>query len=169
MLGALAKDFPLLHSAINLLNAMEAQSDFRVLPTPPLTTDFLSRLENSLPTDTSFSEEDTGLSWGHYQFTGGSMTIKSVIRSWDCVGTTTMACKFIAAAVKICKVARHVCFEQNINPTSFLADVYLSNLIDELCDVWVKAGGVSFLFIIFILLLMTGLMTISKGYIDNSA
>jgi hypothetical protein len=143
---------------------MGAQSDFRAGPAPSLTTSFLSRLENSVPTDPSLSEDDTGPSWGHYQFTSGSMTIKSVIRSWDCVGTTTIACKLIAAAVKICKVARHICFEQNINTTSFLADVYLSNLIDELCDVWVGAGGVSFLFIIFIFLLMT----ISKGYVDNS-
>jgi hypothetical protein len=129
---------------------MEAQSDFRAVPTPSLTTSFLSRLENSVPTDPSLSEDDTGpSSWGHYQFTSGSMTIKSVIRSWDCVGTTTIACKLIAAAVKICKVARHICFEQNINTTSFLADAYFSNLIDELCGVWVEAGGVSILFIIF--------------------
>lgn len=164
MLGVLAKDFPLLRSGINLLNAMEAQSDFQVRPIPSLTTEFLSRLEKSSPGDPSFSEDDTGPSWGHYQFTCGSITIKSVIRSWDCVGTTTMACKLIAAAVKTCKVARHICFEQNINTTSFLADAYLSNLIDELCDVWVKAGGVSILFIMFIFLLMT----FSKGFVDNS-
>ena len=143
---------------------MEAQPDFRVWPTPSLTNDFLSRLEKSSPTNPSFSEDDTGSSWGHYQFTSGNMTIKSVIRSWDCVGITTIACKLIAAAIKICKVARHICFEQNNHTTSFLADIYLSNLIDELCDVWVGAGGVRFIFIIFIFLLMT----ISKGYVDNS-
>jgi hypothetical protein len=123
---------------------MEAQPDFQVRPTPSLTTDFLSRLEKTSPVDPGISEDDTGPSWGHYQFTSGSMTIKTVVRSWDCVGMTNMACKLISAAVKICKVARHICFEQNINTTSYLADVYLSNLIDELSDVWVKAGGVSF-------------------------
>ena len=143
---------------------MEVHPDFQVLPTPPLTTEFLSRLENSSPTDPSLSEDDTGPSWGHYQFTSGNMTIKSIIRSWDCIGTTKMACKLIAAAVKTCKVARHICFDQNITTTSFLADAYLSNLIDELCNVWVGAGGVSVLFIIFIFLLMT----ISKGYVDKS-
>ena len=142
---------------------MEAQADFRAGPTPSLTTSFLSRLENSAPNDPSLSEDDTGPSWGHHQFTSGNMTIKSVIQSWDCVGTTTIARKLIAAAVKICKVARHICFEQNINTTSFLADAYLSNLIDELCDVWVGAGGVS-LFIIFFFLLLT----IFKGYVGNS-
>jgi hypothetical protein len=128
---------------------MEAHPDFRAGPTPSLTTSFLSRLENTVHTDPSLSEDDTGLSWGHYQFASGSMTIKSVIRSWDCIGTTTIACKLISAAIKICKVARHICFEQNINATSFLADGYLSNLIDELCDVWVRAGGVSLLFLYF--------------------
>lgn len=123
---------------------MEAHPDFQVGTTPPLTVNFLSRIQDSNPTDPSLSEDDTGPSWGHHQFTSGTMTIKSVIRSWDDIGSTTMACKLIAAAVKTCKVARHICFEQKINTSSFLADAYLSNLIDELCDVWVKAGGVSF-------------------------
>lgn len=77
------------------------------------------------------------------------MTIKSVIRSWDCVGTTTIACKLIAAGIKTCRVARHICFEQNINTLSYLADVYLSNLIDQLADVWAETG-VSFFFQYFI-------------------
>jgi len=145
---------------------MEAQSSFRSGPTPSLTTNFLSRLEKSTPIDPSISEDETGPSWGHYQFTSGNMTIKSVIRSWDCVGTTTFACTLIAATVKICKVARHICFDQNINTTSFLADAYLSNLIDELCDVWVKAGGVSAPLFTFIFLLMT--MSTGKGFVDNS-
>jgi hypothetical protein len=144
-IGVLMQDFPTIRQGVNLLNAMEAHPNFRVGLTPSLTSDFLSRIENSNPTDPSLSEDDTGSSWGHHQFTGGSMTVKSVIRSWDCVGSTTTACKLIAAAIKTCKVARHICFEQNIHTTSFLADIYLSNLIDELSDVWVKAGGVSFI------------------------
>lgn len=128
---------------------MEAQANFRPGPTPSLTTTFLSRLENSTPTDPGLSEDDNGASWGHYQYTGGSMTIKSVIRSWDCVGTTTIACKLIAAGIKTCRVARHICFEQNINTLSYLADVYLSNLIDQLADVWAETG-VSFFFQYFI-------------------
>ena len=129
---------------------MEAQADFRSGPTPSLTTSFLSRLEKSTPTDPSISEDETGQSWGHYQFTSGNMNVKSVIRSWDCVGTTAIARKLIAAAVKICKVARHICFEKSIKTTSYLADAYLSNLIDELSDVWVEAGA-SFFFCFFIL------------------
>lgn len=143
MLGVLTQDFPIIRQGVNLLNAMEAHPDFQVGITPSLTSDFLSRIETSNPTDPSLSEDDTGASWGHRQFTSGNMTIKSVIRSWECVGNTTMACKLIAAAVKTCKVARHICFEQNIHTTSFLADAYLSNLIEELGNVWVKAGGVS--------------------------
>lgn len=133
---------------------MEAQSNFRAGPTPSSTNDFLSRLEMSSPTDPGLSEDDKGSSWGHYQFTSGNMSIKSVIRSWDCVGSTSMACKLIAAAIKICKVARHICFDQGINTSSFLADAYLSNLIDELCHVWVAVGGVRLLIIQFIFLLI---------------
>ena len=143
------QEFPSMHRGIDLLNAIEAQPGIGVGITPAVTINFLSRIENADPTDPNLSEDNTGSSWGHYQFTSGSMTITSVIRSWDCVGSATMACKLIAAAVKTCKVARHTCFEQNLHTNSFLADVYLSNLIDELCDVWVKAGGVS-LIIMFV-------------------
>jgi hypothetical protein len=130
---------------------MEAQSNFRAGPTPSLTTKFLSRLENSNPNDPGLSEDDTGASWGHYQYTSGSMTINSVIRSWDCVGTTTIACKLIAAAIKTCRVARHICFEKNVNTTSYLADVYLSKLIEQLYDVWpgVDTGVIFFLYFLF--------------------
>jgi hypothetical protein len=138
----LTQEFPSICRGIDLLRAMEAHPDFGAGTTPILTSTFLSRIEDSDPADPNLSEDDTGSSWGHYQFTSGSMRIKSVIQSWECVGSTATACKLIAAALKTCKVARHICFEQKINTTSFLADAYLSNLIDELYDVWVKAGGV---------------------------
>jgi hypothetical protein len=132
-----------MHRGIDLLNAMEAHPNFGPGPTPTLTSDFLARIENADPADPNLSEDDTGSCWGHYQFTSGSMRITSVIQSCDSVRSTAVACKLIAAAIKTCKVARHICFERGINTTSFLADAYLSNLIDELCGVWVKAGGVS--------------------------
>ena len=161
------QDFPTLRSGIDLLNAMEAQSNLRAGPTPSLTTNFLSRLEISTPTDPGLSEDDMGPSWGHYQYTSGSMTINSVIRSWDCIGTTTMACKLIAAAIKTCRVARHVCFEQNINTSSYLADVYLSRLIDRLSDVWAETG-VSFFFFIFIFIFIFLLMTVPNKLTTQS-
>jgi hypothetical protein len=145
----LTQEFPSICCGIDLLRAMEAHPDFGAGTTPILMSTFLSRIENSDPADPILSEDDTGSSWGDYQFTSGSMRIKSVIQSWECVGSTATACKFIAAALKTCKVARQICFEQKINATSFLADTYLSNLIDELYDVWVKAGGVLSLTTIF--------------------
>jgi hypothetical protein len=122
---------------------MEVHPNFGAGTMPILMCDFLSRIKNSDPADPNLSEDNTRSSWGHYQFTSGSMRIKSVIQSWECVGSTAIACKLIAAAIKTCKVARHICFKQNINTTSFLADDYLLILINELCDMWVKAGGVS--------------------------
>jgi len=137
------QELPLVHRGIDLLNAMEVHPNFGAGTTPTLTSNFLSRIENSDPADPNLSEDDTGPSWGHYQFASRSMKIKSVIQSWECIGSTVIACKLIAATIKTCKVARHICYKQNITATSFLADAYLSNLVNELWDVWVKAGGVS--------------------------
>jgi hypothetical protein len=139
----LTQEFPSICRGIDLLRAMEVHPDFGAGTMPILTSTFLSRIENLDPADPNLSEDDTRSSWGHYQFTSRSMRIKSVIQSWECVGSTAIACKLIAAALKTCKVAHHICFEQKINATSFLADAYLSNLIDELYDMWVKAGGIS--------------------------
>jgi hypothetical protein len=52
------------------------------------------------------------------------------------------ACNLIAAALKTCKVARHLCFEHNITTTSYLSDIYLENVVSKLWDLWKSAGGV---------------------------
>jgi hypothetical protein len=122
---------------------MEANPNFRAGTTPILTTNFLSRIESASPSAPDLSEDDTGISWGHHQFTSGSMTIKSILTSWESVGSTVMARKLIAAGIKTCKVACHICFDNSITTSSYLADAYLSNMVDQLWDVWTAAGGVS--------------------------
>ena len=104
-------------------------------------TDFLSRIELADPYASDLSEDDTGASWGHYQFTAGNMMVTSVLQSWDAVGTTEMAHKFIAASIKTCKVARHICFEQGIKTGSYLSDAYLQNLVETLWKLWKQARG----------------------------
>lgn len=104
---------------------------------------FITRIEEADPNSASLSEDDMGVSWGHYQFSAGALTCSSVLKSWASVGNNMTACRLIAAAVKTCKVARHVCGQQSILPTSYLADSYLERVIDLLWAAWDKAGGVS--------------------------
>jgi hypothetical protein len=122
---------------------MEANPDFKRGVTPILTTDFLSRIENADPNAPDTSEDNSGPGWGHHQFTSGNMTITTVLKSWDCVGSTEIACKLIAVTIKTCQVARHLCFEKGLNPNSYLSDVYLQNLVEVLWTIWNNAGGVS--------------------------
>jgi hypothetical protein len=135
--------FPSIRHAINLLKVMEANPNFRAGTTLILTTNFLSRIESASPSAPDLSEDDTGISWGHHQFTSRSMTIKSILTSWESVGSTVMAGKLIAAGIKTCKVARHICFDNGITTSSYLADAYLSNMVDQLWDMWTAAGRVS--------------------------
>ena len=121
---------------------MEEDVAFKHGPTPTLTMDFLSRIENADPYVADLSEDDSGPSWGHSQFTSGNMTLTSVLQSWESIGSTEMACHLIAASIKTCKVARHICFEQKITTGSYLSDAYLQNLVEVLWTLWKKAGGV---------------------------
>ena len=122
---------------------MEANPDFKQGPTPARTTDFVIQIETANSSCSDFSEDDSGPNWGHYQFTAGSMTITSVLQSWESVGSTEMACKLIALTIKTCQVARQMCFEQGAKTFSYLSDAYLENLIDVLWKLWTEAGGVS--------------------------
>ena len=73
------------------------------------------------------------------------MSLTSVLKSWESAGNTETACRLIAAAVKTCKVARHVCFQQKAGlGTSYLSDAYLQNVIEVLWTLWKDAGGVSY-------------------------
>ncbi|KAF8232237.1 hypothetical protein L208DRAFT_1108988, partial [Tricholoma matsutake] len=82
------------------------------------------------------SEDDSGPSWGHHQFTSGAMTIKSVLSSWECVGSTDTARVLIAAAIKTCKVAHIFCWQKKIQTSSYFSDVYLQEIVEMLWMLW---------------------------------
>lgn len=104
---------------------------------------FLVRIKNLDPNKPGLSEDDLDASWGHYQFTRGCLTCSAVLTTWDTVGGCESACDLIVAALKTCKVAQHLCFEQKIEATSYLSDVYLEHVVSILWDLWKLAGGVS--------------------------
>ncbi|KIJ92866.1 hypothetical protein K443DRAFT_13285, partial [Laccaria amethystina LaAM-08-1] len=127
--------------AIELLVAFEANPDFQSgEPTEDMLS-FLDRIENADPNSPDLSEDDLNASWGHYQFTAGGQTISTVLTSWKSVGNTSVAHRLLVAALKTSKVARHVCFERAVEPSSFLSDVYVQLLVDKLLDLWKDAGG----------------------------
>jgi len=121
---------------------MESFPDFKVGKSSDDFVAFLSRIKNLDPNEPGLSEDDLDACWGHYQFTGGRLICSAVLTSWDAVGGCESACDLIAAALKMCKVARHLCFERNIEATSYLSDIYLENVVSKLWDLWKSGGGV---------------------------
>jgi len=121
---------------------MESSPKFKVGKSSDDFTAFLARIDSADPNESNLSEDDLDASWGHYQFTAGCLTCTTVLTSWDVVGGSSNACNLIAAALKTCKVTRHLCFEHNITTTSYLSDIYLENVVSKLWDLWKSAGGV---------------------------
>ena len=134
-------DFPSIPHAVDLLQSMQRNASFQSgAPSDDLVT-FLNRIEHADPASADISQDDTNESWGHYQFTAASLTCRTAILSWNSVGSTGIACRLIAAAIKTCKVARHLCFTHNITSTSYLSDAYLSQIIELLWRFWGEAVG----------------------------
>jgi hypothetical protein len=86
-----------------------------------------------------YSEDDTNAQWGHKQLSG---TWKGILTDWDAVGCCDIATRLLAALLKTCRVARYICSERRIRATSYLADMYLDQIIDHLWELWKAAGGV---------------------------
>lgn len=101
---------------------------------------FIDRIEYADPSAED-NEDNMDLSWGHTQFTSGSLTCSSVLVSWPAVGNVGTAFRLLAAAVKTAKVARQLCFTKGISNTgTYLADAYIQNIIELLWTCW---NGVS--------------------------
>jgi hypothetical protein len=141
-IGIFLDDFPSIPHETDLLSAMEANVTFKCGPTLMLMTDFISQVENANPYIPDLLEDNSGLSWGHSQFTDGNMTLTTVLQSWESIGSTETTCRLITASIKMCRVARHICFEQKIMTKSYLSDAYLQNIDEILWTLWKKAGGV---------------------------
>ncbi|KAF8871781.1 hypothetical protein BD779DRAFT_1477938 [Infundibulicybe gibba] len=127
--------------ATELLDAMSLRPDFEASQPSSDVMALLTRIENADPNSDEFSEDDSNGSWGHYQFTAGGLTCTSALLNWRSIGNTETACQLIAAALKTCKIARHVCFNRDIEVNSFLSNAYLENVIEKLWEVWTAAGG----------------------------
>ena len=135
-LATLARDFPRLESALQLLTEMQDNPEFSFEEPSPNMTVFLKRIESENPNDDSIDDDEKGVSWGHYQFT--NMQCSTVITSWKVVGNTKIACQLITAAVRTSMVAKHICEKQRLPITSLLSNTYVEKVIEALCTMWDK-------------------------------
>ncbi|KAI0037341.1 hypothetical protein FA95DRAFT_1614314, partial [Auriscalpium vulgare] len=133
LLDVLSSEFPDIASARPLFELLQEAGPNLDLgqPSPELTA-FLERIESADPNAPDLKEENKNESWGHYQFTAGSLTCDTVFTSWSAVGNPRVACQLIAGAVRTCKVARSLCFLNKVEPKSYLSDVYLEHVIEKL-------------------------------------
>lgn len=145
VLVELGKVQPSIPEAFPLLDAMAASPDFKSSEPSNEVAAFLKRIETADPNSSEIDEDNSNQSWGHWQFTAGNMTITTVMKDWAGVGSVHMACKLLAATIRTCKAARHICHERNITASSFLSDVYLNSMVVRLWESWKAAGGVCFL------------------------
>ncbi|KAF8879369.1 hypothetical protein BD779DRAFT_1447003 [Infundibulicybe gibba] len=143
LINALSREFPVLPHALSLLNAMAASPNFEQGQPSSEVLEFIARINDADPnTFDEESEDETNANWGHYQFTAGGINCRSVLTTWSRIGNTETACCLIAAALKTCRIARHICIKRGIQSTNFLSDAYLQNTIEILWELWVGAGGV---------------------------
>jgi hypothetical protein len=134
-----SQEFPLIPHAKELLKSMQSNMSFQSGGPLDDVITFLDRIENADPHSPDISDDDKNESWGHYQFTAATLTCTSMLISWDSIGNVSMACRLLAAAIKTCKVARHLCFSYNISPASYLSDVYLSSVVELLWRFWTES------------------------------
>lgn len=113
----------------------------------PVFSAFLERIESATPVLTEDADEDNSPGmWGHTQFAGGNMTCTSVLDTWASIGSSSFACRLIAAALTTCRVSRWL-FKRELvaasTPVFYLSDNYLSEVCKLLWAAWKSAGGVS--------------------------
>ncbi|KAJ8690734.1 hypothetical protein PTI98_012138 [Pleurotus ostreatus] len=131
----------LINLAVDLLAAMEQSPRHGgySFPTTDVST-LLVRVQTADPACME-NEEDLQDSWGHWQWTAGSLTIAGAITSWKSVGNTETARQLIAAALTTCKAARYLCIGMSRKPQSYLSDIYLDRIVSTLSDAWKRSGG----------------------------
>lgn len=132
-----------LDNGVSLLTAMSASPSFSSGPPSSDLLSLIDRVEQASPDDPDISSDDTNESWGHAQFTGGSLVLSNLIKTWDDVGDVATARRLLAGAIKTCKVARHLCFKRSISSSSYIADIYFEKSVDQLWNAWKASNGVS--------------------------
>jgi hypothetical protein len=139
----LSADFPSLTNAPHLIHSMNALPTFKQGEPSEKVAALLERVQFADPGSPEFDEDNKGLSWGHYQFTGGNLTLSSSLITWQDVGNVATAFKLVAAALKTCQEARLMCTNAGVPTTQgFLSDSYLEQTLGLLQTCWVGAGGV---------------------------
>ncbi|KAF8971845.1 hypothetical protein BDZ97DRAFT_1149417 [Flammula alnicola] len=124
--------------AIELLEALEKISGSAALNSgSPSSTvlQFIERIESADPNTPDIDEHDTNIGWGHSQFTSGGLTCRSVLQTWSDIGNVKTAHRLLAASLKTCLVARHLCFTNKIlmsDLSSYLSDTYLCEVVEIL-------------------------------------
>ncbi|EKM79209.1 hypothetical protein AGABI1DRAFT_91815 [Agaricus bisporus var. burnettii JB137-S8] len=127
-------------NALPLLDAVQANPNFKHQTSSPEVIDFVKRIEEADPS-AKLDADDLNEGWGHYQFTAGGLTCHSVLRNWEAIGNAGMVYRLIAAAIKTCQVARSMCELRGLQPGNYLSDTYLDVLINRIWDVWRTAEG----------------------------
>ncbi|KAH9070812.1 hypothetical protein EDB83DRAFT_2517992 [Lactarius deliciosus] len=142
LIAILKSQFPSLTNAPNLLRSMNAQSSFKQGKTSEKIMTLLERVRSADPGSPDIDKDNTGQSWGHYQFTAGDISPSSSLTSWKDVRSVATAFKLVAAAIRTCQEARLMCANAGMPRTSgFISDVYLEKTLECLESCWVGAGG----------------------------
>ncbi|KAH9948378.1 hypothetical protein B0H21DRAFT_679681, partial [Amylocystis lapponica] len=92
LLAILSHDFPTMNNGIDLLGAMNLSPNFSTgsPPSNDMIT-FIERIENADPNSDDMDKDDMDISWGHRQFTAGSMTCATTLTSWASIGNVPTA------------------------------------------------------------------------------
>jgi hypothetical protein len=122
---------------------MNAQPLFKQGETSANVLALLECIQLADPSSPDINEDNLGLSWGHYQFTAGNLSPLSTLTSWQEIGSVTIAFKFVAAALKMCRDTRTMCTKASLPTTGgFISDNFLEVVLECLEKCWVGAGGV---------------------------
>ncbi|KAF8268983.1 hypothetical protein EI94DRAFT_1476306, partial [Lactarius quietus] len=87
----LTSKFPDLTDAPNFLQSMNVQPSFKQGETSENVTALLERVQLADPASPDIDEDNMGQSWGHYQFTAGSISPSSSLTTWQDVGSIATA------------------------------------------------------------------------------
>ncbi|KAH6896186.1 hypothetical protein BKA70DRAFT_1317085 [Coprinopsis sp. MPI-PUGE-AT-0042] len=125
-----------------LLKLLSAPSASPTTDASPEVLQWIADVNNADPNSPAFNEDtdefqnNNGSQWGHYQFTAGGNGITRTLTSREKIGSPATALVLLAAFVRTAKVARFICRQHSISATTYLADVYIQELVEHLLKLW---------------------------------
>ncbi|KAF5309664.1 hypothetical protein D9611_014040 [Ephemerocybe angulata] len=137
LMESLVLNHPSIGNVVTLMDRLKVLSDNpdRYPPEEPESrvVEYTVRIETADPNSATYSEEETNIGWGHYQFTAGDLKISTVLTSWKAVGAVSIAHRLLAAALRTCRVARYLCYHRKVSDAGgYISDMYLGLLVDAL-------------------------------------